>query len=293
MHKSARIIFLIILVSLPISNGWTQDFSRKFSLGLQSGFWKPGLTDHSDIYTMGDQGSLSFTCKVKEKISLGFSTAYATTWEADLSSMGGAGAGFTFSRKQDANQFTQIWLDAFMEYSFRPLEKLNPYCLGGLGLAFWDIKNKNGEYIQVSDLNQAYFDLKDQELTFVGGVGLEYRIKEKWSLVVGTKFHYLTHTLTNFTGAKDIAGASPGELDLPKATLEIFLGVNFHFGNLSDSDKDGVPDREDFCADTPRGAKVNDKGCPIDSDGDGIYDGLDKCPDTPAGTKVDANGCPL
>lgn len=62
---------------------------------------------------------------------------------------------------------------------------------------------------------------------------------------------------------------------------------------LADSDGDGVPDDEDRCPDTPRGASVDTSGCPIDSDGDGVYDYVDKCPGTPAGTKVDADGCPI
>src|SRR5207244_2001652 len=59
-----------------------------------------------------------------------------------------------------------------------------------------------------------------------------------------------------------------------------------------DSDQDGVVDSEDKCPDTPVGAKVDERGCPIDSDKDGVPDGLDKCPDTPPGTHVDATGCP-
>ena len=60
-----------------------------------------------------------------------------------------------------------------------------------------------------------------------------------------------------------------------------------------DSDGDGVNDRDDDCANTPRGARVDSRGCPKDSDGDGVYDGLDKCPDTPRGAVVDARGCPV
>lgn len=63
-------------------------------------------------------------------------------------------------------------------------------------------------------------------------------------------------------------------------------------GCPKDSDGDGVYDGLDQCPDTPRGAVVDKNGCPLDSDGDGVYDGLDKCPGTPPGTKVDANGCP-
>ena len=60
-----------------------------------------------------------------------------------------------------------------------------------------------------------------------------------------------------------------------------------------DSDGDGVADYLDKCPDTPKGAKVDEKGCPVDSDGDGVPDYLDKCSDTPKGAKVDAKGCPI
>lgn len=59
----------------------------------------------------------------------------------------------------------------------------------------------------------------------------------------------------------------------------------------TDYDRDGVFDRLDRCDNTPRGAIVNEWGCPLDSDGDGVYDGLDKCPNTPPGEKVNADGC--
>src|SRR6266581_1653890 len=68
----------------------------------------------------------------------------------------------------------------------------------------------------------------------------------------------------------------------------------FHLGAPSkDSDHDGVPDNKDACPDTPAGATVDSKGCPIDSDRDGVPDGIDKCPGTPAGVHVDAKGCPI
>jgi OOP family OmpA-OmpF porin len=60
-----------------------------------------------------------------------------------------------------------------------------------------------------------------------------------------------------------------------------------------DSDKDGVLDPADKCANTPAGTKVDAAGCTVDGDGDkdGVKDSMDKCPTTPAGTKVDAAGC--
>jgi len=58
-----------------------------------------------------------------------------------------------------------------------------------------------------------------------------------------------------------------------------------------DLDRDGVYDRIDRCGNTPRGAIVDEWGCPLDSDEDGVFDGLDKCPGTARGEHVDANGC--
>jgi hypothetical protein len=60
-----------------------------------------------------------------------------------------------------------------------------------------------------------------------------------------------------------------------------------------DTDGDGVSDEMDHCPDTPRGIKVNMKGCPVNSDGDRVPDYLDRCPDTPKGVEVDEYGCPV
>jgi OOP family OmpA-OmpF porin len=92
------------------------------------------------------------------------------------------------------------------------------------------------------------------------------------------------------------ADQSFGNDTLPNAALTNFqalLGYSWGIGAPPDSDGDGVPNRFDQCPNTPKGAKVDSKGCPLDSDGDGVFDGLDKCPDTPAGVKVNADGCPL
>jgi OOP family OmpA-OmpF porin len=69
----------------------------------------------------------------------------------------------------------------------------------------------------------------------------------------------------------------------------------FHLGGggaVKDADHDGVPDDKDACPNTPEGAVVDKRGCPIDSDGDGVPDGIDQCPNTPKGATVDAKGCP-
>lgn len=60
-----------------------------------------------------------------------------------------------------------------------------------------------------------------------------------------------------------------------------------------DTDGDGVVDSKDACPGTPKGVRVDAKGCPLDSDGDGVTDDMDKCPNTRAGAKVNEVGCEI
>jgi OOP family OmpA-OmpF porin len=46
---------------------------------------------------------------------------------------------------------------------------------------------------------------------------------------------------------------------------QALLGYSWGFGKPADFDGDGVPNRSDACKSTPRGAKVDSKGCPTDS----------------------------
>jgi len=86
------------------------------------------------------------------------------------------------------------------------------------------------------------------------------------------------------------------------------------FAKVGDQDGDSVLDTADRCPDTPRGTRVDTRGCPViaraveapkaapppkpmeaakvmDSDGDGVLDNADSCPGTPKGAQVDESGC--
>src|SRR2546430_2445834 len=114
-----------------------------------------------------------------------------------------------------------------------------------------------------------------------GGAGLRVFLTNRVALRVDGRVIYSPHTESTF-------GPATATHYLATAGLSVF-----HLGRTTkDSDHDGVSDNKDACPNTPSGAVVDAKGCPLDSDHDGVYDGLDKCPGTPAGAQVDANGCP-
>lgn len=62
---------------------------------------------------------------------------------------------------------------------------------------------------------------------------------------------------------------------------------------LIDADNDGVPDRQDRCADTPEGAVLDSHGCELDSDGDLVVNRLDLCPESSEDAPVDRRGCEI
>ncbi len=98
--------------------------------------------------------------------------------------------------------------------------------------------------------------------------------------------------LKNVAGAGNCGFSSRADgvksgVDMANFVKQVFLT------QLLDSDGDGVLDKFDQCPNTPKGVKVDAKGCPLDTDGDGVPDYQDKCPGTPGGLAVDNKGCPL
>jgi hypothetical protein len=70
-----------------------------------------------------------------------------------------------------------------------------------------------------------------------------------------------------------------------------FKNLKFTITDHEDEDGDGIDDFNDECPATPKGVKVNYKGCPEDMDNDGVPDFRDKQNNTPSGViGVGSNG---
>ena len=136
------------------------------------------------------------------------------------------------------------------------------------GLTFPRTDTKSGEvytaYNEDGDLSG-----KANHFTVSTGAGINFWVTKNFGL--GVQGDYVT-TPVDKSNVANFWQASASLL--------------FRFGN-TDRDKDGIPDKDDRCPDTPGLPEF--QGCP-DTDGDGIPDIDDQCPDV-AGPKEN-NGCP-
>ena len=96
-----------------------------------------------------------------------------------------------------------------------------------------------------------------------------------------------------YRGAKDLvfSDATDAEIDLSNRVM-VTMYVSADADNI-DMDADGIVNYKDDCLNTPKGIKVDKRGCALDSDRDGIADYKDSCADTPIAAQVDENGCPF
>jgi len=148
-------------------------------------------------------------------------------------------------------------------HNFRPGQQVRPFVTFGAGLETADVGTT----------------LDEDDTGYNVGVGLRWLLTDRFGLRLDGRYV-----------STDVGGTLNDRQD----NVEGSFGVLWAFGGKQpgDSDGDGVRDRRDKCPDTPRGAEVDEKGCPVDSDGDGIANGLDRCPETPKGVPVDKSGCP-
>src|SRR4030067_2981697 len=197
--------------------GWSGDMPGKWGISLVGGAWKLGLTVHSCCWTVGPFGSFGVKYGLNKSVTVGATGYWMQTYIADLtdSSMIKDGAGLTITNLDGGYRQRNFLFEATAEYHFLPEnEKFSPYILGGAGIYFWSWKDKDWETL-TSDSFSAYpynqmgvpgfdkgtpaarYELKDQEITAVGGAGFEWFPIPQLAINFGGKFHFLTHLLTS------------------------------------------------------------------------------------------------
>ena len=153
------------------------------------------------------------------------------------------------------------------------------------------------DYTYETQLKDSTTDYKRHTISIPVGLGFKLKLHHNIDINLGATYY--------FTMTKWIDNVGTGKND---KYLFTHFSIQYNFGKEEDnsrpqyksvdfssidkldSDGDGVPDKDDKCPGTPKGVKVDSKGCPLDSDGDGVPDYLDKEPYTAPGALVDENG---
>jgi outer membrane protein OmpA-like peptidoglycan-associated protein len=117
------------------------------------------------------------------------------------------------------------------------------------------------------------------------GGGLMFRVNDYMNFKIQEQFIYAGTDALDKTVRKN-----PAILNYNDGFLYHSAGLVFNLGKMPDADADGVSDKKDNCAGTPKGVLVDEHGCPLDRDNDGVADYLDQCPDTKGVSSLD--GCP-
>ena len=224
------------------------DNEGQWGVGLHGGVYKLGLTDHTDAWTLGWLLNADVKYGLTPKFSLGAEGSFMRTYLADLGTPEEIdnGAGLTFDKVDDGPRQRAYVAGLLGEYQFMENSTWNPFVSVGAGMYIWKYTDKDGNtlmstdvdlqtlpktaHVPPRDLEGNPYEVKDQELYLMGGVGMEYFPSGSLSFEAGLKFRYLTHVFTSFTDEKDIVGSDPGQFDLPRAIGELTLGLTYHFG---------------------------------------------------------------
>jgi len=252
---NARWIFLALLYVVCLIPASAQTADKKWNIGLHGG-------------AMQYRGDLGNDFYSTDKAFYGFGGVSVSRYlgkHLDLSVLVTHGeVGYL----DNVNQFNQQLSSLTANFRFNlfgPDTFIRPYLFAGGG-AMMLTKNLDAPNKRYDGVAPSF------------GAGINFKLGPAVMLNVQQMFMYSS------------SGNTRGGSDSKTNDTYVFhtVGLTFNFGNKQDQDDDGVADRNDKCADTPKAAKVDKNGCPVDTDSDGVADYLDACPDL-SGT---VNGCP-
>ncbi len=193
---------------------------------------------------------------------------------------------------------------------------INPFLSFGINYLKFDSKGSNDatsddyeiDLLQQwldSDINNESYS--QNTLAFPLGIGLKLYVNDRLDFNLSTVRHitgtdYIdnvsngsndAYNVTTLSAVYDIFCFSCQEKYEPTYQDDYLADVNFELLDKEDSDRDGVPDIEDFCPNTAKDIAVDAQGCPIDTDLDGVADYKDIEENTPQGSIVNVQGVQL
>ena len=198
-----------------------------------------------------------------------------------------ATAGFAFAslktsadRKYNGDSLYYYWSDG----SIRNLPELPANIVKS--------KHVTRDYVYETPIDSA----AKSTMTLPIGFGLKMKIGKKLETNLGLTYH-----LSFSDGIDGMKGSGKDKYlysyfsvtyNFIKPPKEVADKSNVDFASIDklDNDKDGVKDVDDMCPGSPKGVKVDSKGCPLDSDDDGVADYIDKEANTKKGSLVDSDG---
>ncbi len=242
--------------------------------------------------------------------------------------MGGVHLMYDFGNVINKKYKCRPWIATGFE-SFEFLSKTDLYDKNGNKYYYWSdgsIKNMAEGSINAAnavDLVRDYSyesDIRELNLDGFGkyserswavpvGAGFIIHLNNRFDFKMGTTFHfsftdYLDGVTNKSTGnrignkAKDNFVMTSFSLHYDLVTkkrsdtlsAEHFDDIDFYALDLEDEDGDGVKDFDDACHKTPKGVKVDEKGCPVDDDKDLIADHRDEELPTPSSMIANTRG---
>ena len=225
--------------------------------------------------------------------------------------LGGAHLEYNFENFIPASHNIHPWISAGFE-SFEFLTKTDLYDANGNKYYYWtdgsirslDQNSPNAaqasflvrDYKYETDVRQLNLDgfgkYPEHSFAVPIGAGFLMQLTPKWDVKIGATIHftftdYIDGVTANSTGERKGTSANDNfiftsfslryNLTGPQETVDStgndpYKDVDYYALDQSDDDHDGVIDLKDSCAGTPKGVKVDLKGCPLDEDGDRVPD---------------------
>lgn len=255
--KSSIILLLLVTAKLTLFGQETKEFNQ-----FANSFWFGA--DLGPTFSRTDYENTKVNIAARLSGDYFFNSTNKHLFGLKL--FGGAGYISGKDDRKPIQEFTTslVYGGLGFIYSYEVAPKFYPYAMIAPEFVWFEPNDKDGNLMPYRQ-KDAY---KHTQAALLGEIGLKYLLNEKVTLNFALNY--------DKSFSDDMDDYKTSRLGLKKSDnddwAKILVGVSYRLSGKKDSDGDGVPDDKDACPNTPKGIKVDEKGCPVDSDGDGLND---------------------